>query len=89
MKIKKDKMPFHSLALQEKYNIENDNVVVVEKNTAVLRIVVVIIKIIVYTVLLSLAFIGLISIIIPETRDMLIYQSNNLFDEFLRLVSGG
>ena len=82
-------MPFHSLALQEKYNIENDNVVVVEKNTAVLRIVVVIIKIIVYTVLLSLAFIGLISIIIPETRDMLIYQSNNLFDEFLRLVSGG
>lgn len=89
MKIKKDKMPFHSLALQEKYNIENDNVVVVEKNTIILRITVTIIKIIVYTVLLSLAFVGLISIILPETREMLIYQANHLFDEFFRMISGG
>ena len=88
MRIKKDMMPFRSLAVKQKYNVEDKNVVVVEKNNTVLNIVVVIIKIIVYTVLLSLAFIGLISLIIPETRNNLIMQANHVFDEFFGMVGG-
>lgn len=89
MKIKKEKMPFYSVTTKEKYNIVKSDVVVVEKNTAILNIVVVIIKILVYTVLLSLAFIGLISIIIPETRDILILQANSVFGEFTEMTGGG
>ncbi len=89
MKIKKEMMPFHSLAVKEKYNVEDKNVVIVEKDSTALKIGVVIIKIIVYTVLLSLAFVGLISIILPDTRNILIAQANHLFDEFTSLISGG
>lgn len=89
MRIKKEKMPFQSVATKEKYNIDDNNVVVIEKNTALLRIVVVIVKILVYTILLSLAFIGLISLIVPETRDVLIMQANSVFDEFIKLITGG
>lgn len=88
MKIKKEMMPFRSLATKEKYNIEDKSVVVVEKNTAVLKIVVVIFKVLVYTIVLSLAFIGLISLLIPETRDILLMQANKIFDEFFGLVGG-
>ena len=89
MKAKKEMMPFRSLSAKEKHNIEEKGVVVVEKNTAALRVVVAIIRIMVYTILLSLAFIGLISIIIPETRNNLLMQANHLFDEFFSLMSGG
>ena len=89
MKTKKEMMPFRSLATKEKYDVEDKGVVVVEKNTAVLRVVVAIIRILVYTILLSLAFIGLISIIIPETRNNLLMQANHVFDEFFHLISGG
>ena len=52
MRIKKEMSPWRVIHQREKYNIQDNNVVVVEKNTAPLRIIVVIIKIIVYTVLL-------------------------------------
>ena len=81
--------PFHSLAVKEKYNVEDKGVVIVEKDNAALKIIVVIIRIIVYTVLLSLAFIGLVSLIIPETRNNLIMQANHVFDEFYSMITGG
>ena len=89
MKIKKELMPFKALALKEKYNVDENKVVVVEKNTAVLKVIVVIVKIIVYTVLLSLALVGLIAIIIPETRNNLLMQANSVIQEFFTLISGG
>ncbi len=89
MRIKKEKMPFHSIATKEKYNIKDNDVVVIEKNTALLSIIVVIIKILMYTVLLSLAFIGLISIIIPETREILLLQAESVFGEFTEMTGGG
>lgn len=89
MKTKKEMLPFHSISVKEKYNAYDKNVVVVEKNTAALKITVVIIRILVYTVLLSLAFIGLISLIIPETRNNLIMQAEHVFDELTKLITGG
>lgn len=88
MKIKKEMMPFHSLFVKQKYNVEDKNVVVVEKSNTILKIVVVTIKILGYTILLSLAFIGLVSIIIPETRSNLLMQANHVFDEFFGMVGG-
>ncbi len=85
MKIKKERMPFSSYVKKKKYDIKDD-VVVVEKSNTIYNIFITTIKIISYTILLSLAFIGIVSIIVPETREILIFQAENVFDEFLKLV---
>lgn len=88
MKIKKERMPFKSYEKKQKYDIKEKGVVVIEKDNTLFNIAIVIIKIVLYTILLSLAFIGLISLIIPETRNILIYQAENVFDEFVKLIGG-
>ena len=88
MKLKKNSLPFKEIALKHKYNIEKDKEVVLieEKNGRVVaEIIMQITRIIVYTLLLTLAFIGLISIINPDTRDILIQQAASVVDEFLSL----
>lgn len=88
MKIKKERMPFKSYEKKQKYDIKEKGVVVIEKDNTLFNISIVIIKIVLYTILLSLAFIGLISLIIPETRNVLIYQAESVFDEFIKLIGG-
>lgn len=88
MKLKKNSLPFKEIALKHKYNVENEeNVVLIEEKggRVVAEVVMQIIRIIVYTLLLALAFIGLISIIIPDTRDILIKQAVSVVDEFMGL----
>lgn len=88
MKLKKNSLPFKEIALKHKYNIENEKEVVLieEKNGRVAaEIIMQIVRIIIYTILLALAFIGLISIIIPDTRVILIKQAVSVTDEFLSL----
>lgn len=88
MKLKKNSLPFKEIALKHKYNIENEKEVVLieEKNGRVAaEIIMQIVRIIIYTILLALAFIGLISIIIPDTRVILIKQAASVTDEFLSL----
>lgn len=88
MKLKKNSLPFREIALKHKYNIQKDKDVVLieEKNSRVVaEVIMQIVRIIVYTLLLALAFIGLISIIIPDTRDILIKQAESVIDEFLSL----
>lgn len=91
MKIKKERMPFNSVLTKDKYNINNEDVVVIEKSNTfkfIINILIAIGKIIIYTILLTLAFIGLISIIIPETRDILIVQTDSVINEFLKMIGG-
>lgn len=91
MKIKKERMPFVSVITKDKYNINNDDVVVIEKSNTFKFIVNILIatgKIMIYTILLSLALVGLVSIIIPETRDILIIQSDSVINEFFKLIGG-
>lgn len=88
VKLKKNSLPFKEIAIKHKYNIEKDKDVVLieEKNGRVVaEIVMQIVRIIVYTLLLALAFIGLISIINPDTREILIKQAASVVDEFLGL----
>jgi hypothetical protein len=88
MKLKKNSLPFKEIALKHKYNIENEeNVVLIEEKggRVVAEIIMQIVRIIVYTLLLALAFIGLISIINPDTRDILINQATSIVDEFMGL----
>ena len=88
MKLKKNSLPFKEIALKHKYNIEKDKEVVLieEKNGRVVaEIIMQITRIVVYTLLLTLAFIGFVSIIIPDTRDILIQQAASVIDEFLSL----
>jgi len=88
MKLKKNSLPFKEIALKHKYNVENEeNVVLIEEKggRVVAEVVMQIVRIIVYTLLLALAFIGLISIIIPDTRDILIKQAVSVVDEFMGL----
>lgn len=88
MKIKKERMPFLSYAKKKKYDI-NDDVVVVEKSSTIYNITITAIKITIYTILLSLAFVGTVAIIVPETRELLIYQAESVFDEFIKLIGIG
>ena len=84
-------MPFVSVITKDKYNINNDDVVVIEKSNTFKFIVNILIatgKIMIYTILLSLALVGLVSIIIPETRDILIIQSDSVINEFFKLIGG-
>lgn len=85
MKIKKERMPFSAYKKKKKYDI-NDDIIVVEKSSTIYNICITIIKIICYTILLSLAFIGIISIIIPDTREILIFQVDSIFNEFFKLI---
>lgn len=88
MKLKKNSLPFKEIALKHKYNIENEeNVVLIEEKggRVVAEVIMQIVRIIVYTLLLTLAFIGLISIINPDTRDILINQATSIVDEFMGL----
>lgn len=88
MKLKKNSLPFKEIALKHKYNVENEeNVVLIEEKggRVVAEVIMQIVRIIVYTLLLALAFIGLISIIIPDTRDILIKQAVSVVDEFMGL----
>ena len=88
MKLKKNSLPFKEIALKHKYNVENEeNVVLIEEKggRVVAEVIMQIVRIIVYTLLLALAFIGLISIIIPDTRDILIKQAVSVVDEFIGL----
>lgn len=91
MKIKKERMPFNSVLTKDKYNINNEDVVVIEKSNTfkfIINILIAIGKIIIYTILLTLALIGLISIIIPETRDILIVQTDSVINEFFKMIGG-
>lgn len=91
MKIKKERMPFVSVMTKDKYNINNDDVVVIEKSNTfkfVVNILVAIGKIMIYTILLALALVGIVSIIIPETRDILIIQSDSVINEFFKMIGG-
>lgn len=88
MKLKKNSLPFKEIALKHKYNIEKEkDVVLIEEKggRVVAEVIMQIVRIIVYTLLLALAFIGLISIIIPDTREVLIKQAVAIVDEFLGL----
>lgn len=88
MKLKKNSLPFKGIALKHKYNIEDkENVVLIEERggRVVAEVIMQIVRIIVYTLLLALAFIGLISIINPDTRDILINQATSIVDEFMGL----
>lgn len=88
MKLKKNSLPFKEIALKHKYNIEKekDVVLIEEKNGRVVaEVIMQIVRILVYTLLLTLAFIGLISVIIPDTRDVLIKQAVSVVDEFTGL----
>lgn len=84
-------MPFVSVMTKDKYNINNDDVVVIEKSNTfkfVVNILVAIGKIMIYTILLALALVGIVSIIIPETRDILIIQSDSVINEFFKMIGG-
>lgn len=88
MKLKKNSLPFREIAFKHKYNIdkEKDIVLIEEKKSRVIaEIAMQIVRIVVYTLLLALAFIGLISIINPDTRAILIKQAISVVDEFLGL----
>ncbi len=89
MKVNEDRRPFAQIKRKEKYNIKKDDVVVIEKNNIVNSIgsaVFTIIKVVLYAILLSLAVIGTISLIVPETREILILQAESVFDEFINLI---
>lgn len=88
MKVNKNNMPFRKTAIKSKYDIKSDDIVVVEKGVAnaAVNVVFAIIKIIVYTLLLSLAFVGVVAIILPDTREILLFQSVSIINEFLRLI---
>ena len=89
MKVNEDRRPFAQKKRKEKYNIKKDDVVVIEKNNIVNSIgsaVFTIIKVVLYAILLSLAVIGTISLIVPETREILILQAESVFDEFINLI---
>lgn len=89
MKIRKEQMPFKSAATKNKYNINNDDVIVVEKNNMLYNMVTIIVKIVCYTILLTLALIGIVAILVPESREILLHQAVSVFDEFISLIGIG
>ena len=89
MKIRKEQMPFKSVATKNKYNITNDDVIVVEKNNMLYNMVTIIVKIVCYTILLTLALIGIVAILVPESREILLHQAVSVFDEFISLIGIG
>lgn len=74
--------------LRDKYDVENEDVYVVEKNNTfkfLMRGLWWCIRVLAYIVFIALAAVGIIAIIYPNTRAGLIEAFNGIFSNFLQL----
>ncbi len=74
--------------LRDKYDVENEDVYVVEKNNIfkfLMRGLWWCIRVLAYIVFIALAAVGIIAIIYPDTRDGLIEAFNGIFANFQQL----
>ena len=54
--------------LKKRYRINRDNVIIVEKNNVVIKLLGKVIRLVIWILLLSLAALGLISLVYPDVR---------------------
>lgn len=74
--------------LKDKYDIQNEEVYVVEKNNIfkfLMRGLWWCIRVLAYIAFIALAAVGIIAIIYPDTRDGLIEAFKGIFSNFLQL----
>ena len=74
----------HQTKLRQKHNINNENVVVVEKSNTfkfIVRVVVLIIKVAAGTALITLAAIGIYTLAEPELRALFIQFLNQIISK--------
>lgn len=58
--------------LKKRYRINRDNVIIVEKNNVVIKLLGKVIRLVIWILLLSLAALGLISLVYPDVRQQLL-----------------
>lgn len=75
--------------LKQKYNVEDENVKIVEKSNMfkfTVRTIGKLLKVIINIILYVLAFLGSISIIYPESRAVLIVILNDVINQFFSFL---
>ena len=78
-------------ALQEKYNIENKNVVIVEKSNIykyTIRMIATLTRVLATIIILVLASIGLVALIYPAPRSDIFCLLNELQNQIFMLIGG-